>query len=401
MVPPSAGTPAANLADAFHAFMATAGRMETSYGQLQAEVAQLRRELEERNAALTASLEENSSIRSALQQILQALPCGVIVVDKNHRVAWINPEAQRLIGVPSQAAGLRLQNLSQAVQGNLTAAIAREDEHELFIADESRWLSVRKTTLRLEGPRSAAESDERTILILRDITARKKADEQRERSRDMVALGEMAAVLAHEIRNPLSSLELWTGLLAKRPVGDGETSFVIENLQAGVRSISATINNILQFHNSGTTNHAPVNLLAVLQNSVSFVRPLADQAGIKLRLYAPLGSTEIMGDANGLQQVVLNLAINAFRHTYRGGTFTISASPRLEERRVLISFADTGEGIDEDDLPAIFEPKAITKNGPGLGLVICRRIVEQHSGTIRVESQSGRGTTFLVELPVL
>jgi len=396
-----AGPSATALAEAFDAFIATAGRMEVSYGQLQAEIARLRAELNERNAELTASLEENRSIRTALQQIVEALPCGVIVLDQSDAFVLINPEARRLIAVSGKT-DLKLEDCPTVVQTRLKSAIACEDEHEFFIESEQRWLSIRKSKLDPTNQNDSAAPAERKILILRDITVRKKAEEQRERSRDMLSLGEMAAVLAHEIRNPLSSLELWTGLLAKQSNPEGEVGYVIENLQAGVRSISATVNNVLQFHNSSMLSHAPLRLVSVLQNCSSFVRPLADQAGIKLTLHAPLGKTEILGDANALQQVILNLAINAFRHTARGGTFAINAVLKEDERRVSVSFADTGEGISQEDLPGIFETKISKKtNGPGLGLVICRRIVEQHRGTIRVDSQRGQGTTFFLEFPVL
>ena len=94
------------MADAFTAFMATADRMEASYSQLQGEVARLRRELEERNAALTQSLAENKRIRTALKRILDALPCGVIVIDANDSIVLVNPEAGRLLGASSDATSL-------------------------------------------------------------------------------------------------------------------------------------------------------------------------------------------------------------------------------------------------------------------------------------------------------
>jgi len=239
-------------------------------------------------------------------------------------------------------------------------------------------------------------------LILRDVTSRKEADEQREKSRNMVSLGEMSAVLAHEIRNPLGSMELWTGLLAKQPAADDETRFVIENLQAGVRSLSATVNNVLQFHNRGTASHVPLKLATVLQNGVTFVRPLADQAGIKLTLQTQLEKAEVAGDPNGLQQVILNLAINAFRHTPRGGCVTVAARLRDNGKLAEIEFADNGEGIAEADLPRIFDAGFSGKGqGPGLGLTICQQIVQQHQGAIRVESEPGKGTRFFLEFPLL
>src|SRR5882724_408568 len=101
MIPPPGGGKAA-LAEAFDAFMATAGRMEASYSQLQSEVARLRRELEERNAALTSSLAENKNIRQALKRILDSLPCGVLVMNGSDGVVLMNPEARHLLGTPTE-----------------------------------------------------------------------------------------------------------------------------------------------------------------------------------------------------------------------------------------------------------------------------------------------------------
>ncbi len=393
-----AATPEGALAEVFDAFMATAGRMEASYGQLQGEISRLRRELEQRNRALATSLAETRSIRMALHRILDALPCGVIAINRSDEaIGLINPEARRLVGT---TASLALKDFPAQVRNAVRAAIGREDEHEVFLEVDGvkRWISVRKSTSQIEPEENAR--GEQAILILRDVTAHKQAEQQREASRNMVALGEMSSVLAHEIRNPLGSMELWTGLLAKQPDVSDESRHWLDHLQAGVRSLAATVNNVLQLHSRGTSNHIPLKLITVLQNGAAFVRPLAEQAGVKLSLEAELGAVEIAADANGLQQVILNLSINAFRHTAMGGALKIVA--RVSGKTAIVQFVDTGAGIPEADLARIFEP-GFSGNGqtPGLGLTICRRIVEQHGGTIKVRSQVGKGTTFELEFPVL
>ncbi len=179
-----------------------------------------------------------------------------------------------------------------------------------------------------------------------------------------------------------------------------EGKYCVEHLQAGIRSLSATVNNVLQFHGHGSANHVPLNLKTVLQNGIAFIRPLAEQAGIRLAINSELENVEIVGDANGLQQVILNLAINAFRHTPMGGSLTISA--RVQDRLAIVDFADTGEGIAERDLPKIFNAGFSGSNQrPGLGLTICQRIMEQHKSTIRVQSRACKGTRFSLEIPVL
>lgn len=388
---PIVAPPAADgaLAEVFDAFIATAGRMEISYGQLQTEVAQLRRELEERNAALESSLAETQSVRTSLHRILETLPCGVIVIDrKNNAINLINPEARRLTGIVQAD----FRSLPLRMQEILDSASSGEFEFPLEAGSVIRWLAAHKS----------AGSIDQTILILRDITSQKDIAQQREASRNMLALGEMSAVLAHEVRNPLSSMELWAGLLAKQPDTDEETKYWIENLQAGVRTLSATVNNVLQFHGRGSGNQVRLKLATVLQNGFAFISPLAEQAGIKLTLNAGPKEIEINGDPNGLQQVILNLAINAFRHTSIGGSVVISV--RLKEclSGVVLEFTDTGKGISEANLSRLFEA-GFSGSGqtPGLGLAVCKRIVEQHQGTIAVDSHLGKGTKFTLEFPIL
>lgn len=400
MIPPP-GAVKGPLAEAFKAFMATADRMEASYGQLQTEVARLRRELEERNAALTLSLAENKNIRAALKRILDALPCGVIVIDANDGIVLVNPEASRLLGTSADSASL-LQQFPAHIQALLKAAICRDDEHEITLDAEkvARWLSIRRTALHIEPSHDKVRGPDQFVLIIRDVTARKEAERQRETSRNMLALGEMAAVLAHEIRNPLGSMELWTNVLDKQSMIGEEGKYCVEHLQAGIRSLSATVNNVLQFHGHGSAGLARLKLKTVLQNGIVFIRPLAEQAGIKLAINLEIDNEEIEGDANGLQQIILNLAINAFRHTPAGGSLSIAARPH--GKLLLVDFADTGEGIAEQDLTKIFNPGFSGSNQrPGLGLTICQRIMEQHRGMIRVQSRACQGTRFSLELPVL
>ena len=400
MIPPP-GAVKGPLAEAFKAFMATADRMEASYGQLQAEVARLRRELEERNAALTVSLTENKNIRAALKRILDALPCGVIVIDANDGIVLVNPEASRLLGTAGGSASL-LQQFPAHIQPLLKAAIARDDEHEVTLDAEktARWLSIRRTALQVGSSQENASEADQFILILRDVTARKEAEQQRETSRNMLALGEMAAILAHEIRNPLGSMELWTSVLDKQSTLGDDGKYCVEHLQAGIRTLSATVNNVLQFHGHGSAGLVRLKLKTALQNGIAFIRPLAEQAGVRLAINLEIDNEEIEGDPNGLQQVILNLAINAFRHTPTGGSLSISAKPHGE--RLLVDFADTGEGIAERDLKNIFNPGfSGSRQRPGLGLTICQRIMDQHRGTIRVQSRACQGTRFSLEFPTL
>jgi len=399
------------LTGAFDAFIAAANRLEHSHWELHNEVTQLRKELEERNRALASSLAENERMRIALRQILDTLPCGVVVLEATREeIVLLNPEARRLLAI--SADGTPPWNaLPARVRTAVNRAAQRmskpNDEHEFCVeeAGDKRWLMIRHCTMQDAACDVDSEiSVQRMILIIRDTTAQRQAEQHREASRNLVALAEMATVLAHEIRNPLGSLELLAGLLAKDAGLSSDSKEYVQHLQAGVRSLSTTVNNVLRFHTLGSPHRTPVNVAATLKSAVEFVRPLAEQNGVTLKLREALGETEILGEQNGLQQVILNLACNALRHTAPGGAITVSASikPLNSGKTAVIEFSDTGSGISPEHLNRIFEPGfSTTRQSPGLGLTVCRRIVEQHRGTIQVQSELKQGTTFRMEFPVL
>ncbi|MGB7584696.1 MAG: ATP-binding protein [Terriglobales bacterium] len=401
----------AQLADAFSSFIAAAGRLEHSHWQLHDEVTHLRKQLEERNRALASSLAENERMRIALREILDALPCGVAVLEpSSEQLVLLNPEAQRLLQISTDRTPAWTdlpERIRTVLDGEGCPAWKQGDEHDFsFDSDgRKRWVTIRYSTMAdADSGFDSVQSRARVILICRDTTSAKEAEQERETSRHMVALAEMATVLAHEIRNPLGSMELLTGLLA----GDGglseDSKQCVQHLQAGVRSLSAVVNNVLRFHSSGTSNLQPTKLGDALRSAANFVQPLARQNSVTLSLQQTLGAVEIAADAGGLQQVILNLVCNALRHTSAGGNITVAGQVDCRDDRkiAVIEVSDTGNGIRPEDIPHIFEPGFSTgKQSPGLGLTVCQRIVEQHRGTITVRSQLGKGTTFHMEFPAL
>jgi two-component system sensor histidine kinase FlrB len=404
--------PAQNpLTDAFAAFITAANRLEHSHWQLHDEVAQLRMQLEERNRALASSLVENERIRILLRQILDALPCGVAVLDgKAEEVVLLNPEARLLLDI-SQNRLLGWSDIPARVRtmvkGLSWQALKQGDEQELCVEEPSgkRWLTVRASAMDQGSSEvSDASPSEKVILIFRDTTAHKQAEQERESSRHMMALAEMATVLAHEIRNPLGSLELLTGLLASDSALSDDSRQWVQSLRAGVRSLSVTVNNVLQYYSLGSPNLGPMRLGEVLKSGVEFVRPLAQQSGVALLVNLTLGEAEIAGDSGSLQQLILNLACNALRHTPSDGKITVSAKLETRDaaRVAVVEFTDNGSGVRPEDVTHIFEAGfTTTRQSPGLGLTICQRILEQHHGSIVVQSELGRGTTFRMEFPAL
>ncbi len=424
---PKAG--ASLLADAFSEFIAVAARLEGSYAELQGQVAHLSLELAERNAALNASLAENERMRLALQQIVDSMPCGVLVLENDGALSMINPEGMRLLDLaPLQIQGQARTRKQGYAQGhaNSLAAISTHSGIDLasFVADEripdgeqefgvagpagKRWIEVRNRRLYAREEDASGKGTGRrpsqTILILRDVTAHKQAEQERDRGRRATALAEVAAMLAHEIRNPLASMELFAGLLGESESvsrSRGSERQWISHMHAGIRSLSGTVNNVLSFHGAGFPALTPISLASAIGSSVEFVRPIAEQAGVALEFTAEPGETLVLGNASGLQQVVLNLVSNAVRHTPKSGRVRVLVRTP-EPGSATIEFSDTGCGIQAEQLTEIFRPGfSGSGNTSGLGLAVCGQIVRQHGGEMRVSSKLGSGTTFYVELPTL
>ena len=390
----------AHLADAFSVFISASARLESSYERLQEEVTHLSHELADRNRALKASLAENERVHLALQQILDSMPCGVLVVEGDGLVSMINPEARMLLGVGMLPVS-DLGTISAASGLDLLSFLKRRSEGEQQFSRVSgaakQWLAVQDRCLLLG--KGSAEGGERSqrILILRDITPHKQAEVERERARRATALSEVATTLAHEIRNPLTSLELFAGLIA---AGGEDTAECVSHLHAGIRSLAATVNNVLSFHGVGFPALTSLDLSQSIRSSVEFARPIAEEAGVRLEFGSDGSGVQVRGNSGALQQVVLNLVTNAIRHTSTGGRVRVSV--RKLASRAVIEFADTGDGIATEHLPEIFRAGfSGSGNSSGLGLAVCHQIVKQHDGVIGVASALGEGTTFYVEIPTL
>ena len=233
-----------NLTRAFLTFTQAAGSLERSYTQLQAEVTRLHGELQKTNSELEHSLEENARMRSYLARVLENLPCGVLVLSQEGKTQIINPEARKLLQVPAEWPGSGAKGISPYLEKLIAEAPANsfysEQEWVTTCSSGNRYIGILRANVSeiSEGPRDS-------IWIVRDITEEKQAAAEREAARKSHALAEIATVLAHEIRNPLGSMELFTGLLADATAHLPETRQWVTLLQAGLRALSATTINIV------------------------------------------------------------------------------------------------------------------------------------------------------------
>lgn len=400
---PPASQEGALLAEAFSHFIAASSRLEGSYRDLQAEVAELSLALSERNRALSASLSENEVLGHRLERVLETIPCGVVVVGDDGFVQLANPEAARLLALSSPQS-LTTEVMAVAAPGlrlELHAPeIAEEEEQEVCLegAEGPVWVAVRRVLFPAISSGPAARSE--ALFTLREISARKRMEEEREAARDAVALAQVSALLAHEIRNPLASLELFAGLLGEEPEKGEEW---LSHLRAGIRSLSGTVNNVLALQGNVPLRLESVEVFAEVASAVEFLQPLAQQAEVALRFRAKDLSRSInaQGNRSAFRQILLNLCTNALRHTAKGGEVVVTCVTWQNGTETLlrVAVADSGCGIPEDHLPHLFKV-GFSGSGAssGLGLAVCDRLARQMGGTIAVNSRVGQGSTFTLEM---
>ena len=400
---PTNGQPPAPhlLAEAFSDFISASARLEMSYRDLQAEVRHLGHELSERNLALKASLAKNEAMSQSLRGILNSLPCGVLVLDADGRVRFTNPEAARLLDLsPAHMASLCEIHERRGIDLSCVPceSSARSSEQEIALPSPTgeRWLAVRRQALH-PATNGTADVLAEDILILRDVSARRRWETEREAARSAVAVAEVSSILAHEIRNPLASLELFTSLLEDCPDRLPEW---ITHLRAGIRSLSGTVNNVLALNGGAPLLLERLDLHRELPLAVDFVRPLALQADISLTLVPCADSIPFHGNRSALQQLVLNLCSNAIRHTNAGGHIRIHA--QVQAGQLLVSVEDNGLGIAPEDQRLLFHSRfSGSGSTSGLGLAVCSRLMQQHGGSIHVHSEPNHGATFILEFPAL
>jgi len=249
------------------------------------------------------------------------------------------------------------------------------------------------------------ENDQITgiVGVGRDLSERHKMQMSLLQSQKLAALGVMAGGIAHEIRNPLAVSSSASQFLMEDNITPEFRKECAEKIQTGIQKASVIIENILRFARpSVVSTMAHLNIILVLNEALSMVQNQAKIQKIRIVTHFPQEPVLITGNASLLQQVFMNLFLNAIRAMPNGGSLTLFIERNLKE--VLIQSADTGGGISKINLENIFDPFYTTSpvgQGTGLGLSICYSIVKQHFGSIEVESLEGKGSTFTVRFPAL
>ncbi len=378
------------LLEAFEMFTQASSSLESAFSQLQRRVQRLTEELECKNLELEKSLQEKDEAQNYLRTILERLPCGVFVLDEKGDLALCNPMAADFLGMRRRGDSA----LSAAMRDNFNSAIGTgEKEIPLGSGGRKRILATSGAPLTDSEGRAAG-----TLHIIRDVTEMKALQDKNKRVERLSAMGEMAVELAHEIRNPLGSMELFASLLVKELTGD--TGRWAENIRVGIRALNNIVSNMLQFANPASLAFSEVNIHDVVAETLAFMEPVTAQRQVSVEKHFDAENPVVMADRELFRQMTLNLVLNAMNAMPERGSLSIctrNIGKKPRGQRLELRIQDTGIGIPKQNLRRIFDPFFTTnRNGTGLGLSVVHQIVERHSGSIRVSSEVNRGTAFTI-----
>ena len=388
------------VADLFRAFNSATHDLQASYQALSGQVSELTQELAEAQARLSTSQVAEERMRHSLENVLQEIQKGVLLVGPDQRVSLFNRAAELLTGhsrdeVIGQFVGELLGPVME-MRATVPKTPATGTRSGKIKTKSGDWREVEISPSPIRDADGQAQG---FIFLMEDLAEKRRAHEVREREKTFSALGEMSVTIAHEIRNPLGAIELFATLLADDLKGDPKREDLASSIVQGVHSLNAIVSNLLFFTRPMPPVFTTVDLHQVLDEALTFASHAIRQRQIVMaKAYSP-GPLLVQGDREQLKQVFLNLFLNAVQAMEDGGRFVIRS--RHQGGLAQVSLSDSGPGISKEILPKIFDPFFTTKpKGTGLGLAIVQRVLDQHSATIRVQSELKKGTTFILSFGV-
>jgi len=360
------------------------------------------------NAQLYNSLEQKAAqierLKDFSENIVESLNVGVLAVDFGGAVESWNTQLEGLIGVPrEEAVGRKLEDVLPAdLMAEITARSGDERVSSLYKFHmqnrEGRNLVVNVSIAPLVG-----KSGDRIgrLILFDDVTQRMRLEEQVFQNEKLTSLGLLAAGVAHEVNTPLAVISNYIQMLAKQlPSGDPRHQLIEKVVKQTFRA-SEIVNNLLNFSRTGATEFTEVNLNAVVEEVLTLVAHPFRTAQVQVTRNLQQELPAVLGSTNRLQQVFLNLFLNARDAMPSGGVVEIRTA--AHNGSVEVEIIDTGGGISRENLNRIFDPFFTTKSsgrGTGLGLSVSYGIVKEHAGKVDVRSTPGKGTSFRLEFPV-
>ena len=383
--------------------------------------------------SLQNKVEENERLREFNENIVESINVGILAADLEDRVESWNTQMERLTGIPRERAlgqplalllprelaehfeqtreesGIHhVYNFSVRRLANASAAAAPGTNGkgllEMAAGGREDPADTTETVLNIAVAPLVARDERRIgrLIIFDDVTSRQDLEQRLVQADKLSSIGLLAAGVAHEVNTPLAVISTYAQMLAKQVAGDQQQSALLEKIAKQTFRASEIVNSLLNFSRTSPRQFGEVDLGKVIRETMPLVEHQFSKTGIRVSLEIQEPLPSIRGNAGQLQQVFLNLFLNARDAMERDGSLAVRAWEGGSG--VEVEVADTGPGIAAEHLPRIYDPFFTTKagrKGTGLGLSITYGIVRDHGGMIEVESRPGEGAKFRLGFPVL
>ncbi|MDW7772588.1 MAG: ATP-binding protein [Desulfobulbaceae bacterium] len=357
---------------------------------------------------LRVSQKTLNDMRAFTGLLVAKLPVGIIATDKSGRITTWNAAATEMTGIQAEkACGKRPENIlppefavfftpqiSSSGSGN---GQAREKEITIPLNGRKESLLCHINTVHEEN----SDEYKGQVLLISNLTELKDLEKVMRENERLAAVGRMAAGVAHEVRNPLSSIKGLAFLLKGKFDKDSRDSETAGLLIQEVERINRTVSELLSFARPASLELQKVSLKELLDKNFQLISSDTQSSAITISLETEENLKCVLGDKDRLNQVFLNLLLNAVQSMDTGGKLTVRAINDERDNSVKVTIEDTGCGIAQEHMTQLFYPYFTTKpGGTGIGLAISQKIVSDHKGTIKIDSIPGNGTVVTVELPV-
>jgi two-component system, NtrC family, sensor histidine kinase PilS len=371
-------------------------------------------ELKEKGKELVQKQVDYDQLETFNRNVIQSLDSGLLTIDHRGRINFLNRTAERILDLngerPPEASIYDLfPAFNRVTDETLEKALDPLSDYQRyetqFVTPEGKKIHLGFSISPLTAPDGSRIGH---TLIFQDITRFKDMEEQMKRLDKMAAINQLAAGMAHEIRNPLTSLSGSIQMLKSELTLQSHQERLMDIILRESERLNALITDFLLFAQPPRTDRTVSNLKTILEETIELLlHSPSYHEGIRIRYPHPLEDIRVLVDPDQMKQVFWNLILNAVQAMGEKGDLTLGLqtgtdglSYQKPREWVTISISDSGRGIASHEKEKIFEPFYTTKDrGTGLGLSIVHRIIEAHSGLIKVESEVGKGSTFTLLLP--
>jgi len=396
----------------FEEFDKTSLGLKKQYSALQEKMDELLLELEQKNGYLDKVYKEQQDTNNLLYSILANLSSGVAVFNRQGRIIIFNRKAKEITGYSSEeASGLQYEDIFRFVnfEEDELSLLNRQMNGEYEIEVEVQLFNRNDEKVPVFIKTSPLFDENEEILgyiqLFDDLTKLKLMEEDVRKNRSLSEIGQMAAGIAHEIRNPLGGISGFATMLARDLKDDPDKLELVSRIQDGVKSLNKITTDVLTFNKAVTVRLTKISIKDVIVSTLELIRADLGQSGRAYQIHEdyPGSSLAVDVDIQLMQRVLINLFRNALQAVPLDKTAELSVRLRfnLLENRYTIEIKDNGCGISEEQQSKLFTPFFTTKaEGTGLGLAMVKRMIEAHKGRIELSSAEGEGALFRLILPI-